>query len=82
LGQATREEGTTGSRFCSGDVNLQTSGQKSCRQLITDRVRHVQMKLGPSFNRKERKERREDKAGDFFRSEASASIWRLSELPF
>src|SRR5208282_727392 len=42
-----REEGPTGSRFCSGDLNLQSSGQKSCRQWITDLVRHVQMKLEP-----------------------------------
>src|ERR1035437_3468465 len=42
-----REEGPAGLRFCSGDLNLQSSGQKSCRQLITDPVRHVQMKLEP-----------------------------------
>src|ERR1039458_4302719 len=71
-----REEGPTGSRFCSGDLNLQSSGQKSCRQLITDRVRHVQMKSEPSFNRKERNQiffglRRES------RRAGATPLWKL-----
>src|ERR1017187_1452064 len=64
-----REEGPTGSRFCSGDLNLQSSSQKSCRQLITDPVRHVQMKLEPPGTGQQKSEGRKPRTGRSPKSE-------------